>query len=116
MKHVRPQSNQESIDHNQLYRKRKNQDLERLFFLASNGHYPLFFTEWFSNLDERDELTKEENFDIVRSIYKKISHHRSLSRQKVALCSLSTQERQSFIHSFVNIVESRLLDNNQELQ
>lgn len=100
---------------------RKNLDINflSLIDLGSKGHYPLFSPEWFHHIFLMNHLFIQEQdiFDISedrREIFEKIliclSSQNSLDNKKIKFFSFSEKDRVYFTRVFLQLVESKILD------
>jgi len=93
-----------------------NQGIQSLIELGTNGHYPLFPTEWFGslNLKNNSTISKSEK-EKTHKILNRLAQHRSLDRKRTILYSLTDKEREIFLKVFFNMVENKLMSKKQEL-
>jgi hypothetical protein len=87
-----------------------NTELKSYIKLAQNGLYPLFYKEWI-----QPEGLKVENLTYpmaqkkIKEIFKKLSKHTTMEKKKILLSSLSPEERNAFVSSFIKVVEHNVL-------
>lgn len=95
--------------------------LNHLIELGTYGLFPLFDPGEIPNLKPADleggtsvsKLTQLEKK--LQKIYKKVSVHKNIERQKIALMNLSEKERNDFTDLFLKMVEARLLNRSTTL-
>ncbi len=100
-----------------LYQKKNselNDPLHYYLHLGRQGQYPLFFKEWIENY-KMQAPEKKHDEKSLRSIFQKIEHHHNIDRQKIALSSLSQEERSKFIQAFMGGVENEILNQRYSL-
>ncbi len=96
-------------------------ELEHLLILGTHGHFPLFYPSWIreSYSALRDAKMRRQNASsasrLVLEVYKILARHKSLERQRTVLLALSDKDRNKFIQSFLQVVEERMLDTDEEL-
>ena len=89
--------------------------VESLLQLGTEGHFPLFFSDWISSSFKEESKTSISLSNARKNLkreFDNLSRHRSIERKKIAICSWDIDRRDDFIHSFIRIVESRYLDTN----
>lgn len=109
-----------STDFNTKTKDEKNKELERLIEMGTNGFFPLFYPEWINDslLDKnksRAYNSQLKSKEKIKKVYDSISRHRNIERQKTALMTLSKEDRNDFIQSFLHVVESQVVDNTARL-
>lgn len=92
--------------------------MRALVMLGVQGHFPLFLDAWI-----KDPIIKEKRFSKitgierakVKKLFLKVSKYRNLEHKKIALLSMSDEERNLFIKAFFKLVEGKILDQKPEL-
>ena len=98
---------------------RPEESMKALINIGMSGHYPLFYDAWLN-----DPEFKEKRFSKItglerakaKKLFQQVSKHRSLEHKKVALMSMSDEDRKIFIKAFFKMVEGKILDQKPELQ
>ncbi len=90
--------------------------LKSLVDLGVQGHFPLFEPEWIKGLIKKGhkKITGKDR-TITKNILKRMSRHTALDRKKTILLSVEQEERDSFVRTFISIVEGKILDDNPGL-
>ena len=94
---------------------RSEKSLKSLIEMGANGHFPLFFDEWMSELSGHDMGLSEREGYRAKRILERLKEHRSIERQKIVLMGLKEKERQLVVKAFLKMVETKILDKRPEL-
>ena len=92
--------------------------LKTLIELGSNGHFPLFMSDWlkdFFNSDYCAPASKSDNKKI-KGLLRTLERYESLERKRIFLLSLDCEDRILLMKEFFNRVENFILDKKPELQ
>jgi hypothetical protein len=76
---------------------------------AKIGHYPLFFEDWLKDKEWQKQIAYRQANKNIKSVFKKLSKHRTTDKKKTALIGLNKNERDVFINSFFRVVEHNIL-------
>ncbi len=90
-------------------------EIENYLTMAQNGHLPLFFKEWISAPKSKNisYINATRN---VKSVFKDLSRHRTLSKMQTAIISMEANKRNEFMYSFFKMVEHKNLKETTLLQ
>lgn len=98
-----------------MERLKTKHEVNNYLLMAQNGHMPLFFREWLPQ-----QSTKVINYSSasknVKSVFQKLSRHRSIDKMQTAIISMDQDERSEFMSSFLKMVEYNSLKETQLLQ
>ena len=90
--------------------------MKSLIEIGSKGFFPLFYPEWIKphlfNKSRKLNLTKKDQVKL-RFIMQKLAQHKNIERKRTVLHALSENDRNLFIHSFLAMVESKILEKEQ---
>lgn len=98
----------------------KSLDINTLVEWGTNGHFPLFYSQWLVEFCEL-EITKKSKKQIrtekkrFQELVKMINKHRNIERKKTLIMSLSDEDRKLFINNFLTMVEAKILDRKPEI-
>ena len=92
-------------------------NFKSLIELGSLGHFPLFYPQWLGQYRQLASGLKSTSHTkkLSRKIIERVNKHRSLDRKRTVLLSLSSKELMIFIHEFLKLVETKVLDKKPEI-
>ncbi|MCB9061061.1 MAG: hypothetical protein H6622_06030 [Halobacteriovoraceae bacterium] len=92
--------------------------LKSLIELGSNGHFPLFMTDWlkeYFNSDLNTPASKIQNRKI-KELFRTLERYETLERKRIFMLSLECEDRFLLIREFFSQVEDYILNKSPELQ
>lgn len=94
---------------------KNNQDrvtpLDYYLSLGGSGQFPLFYKDWFGNINLTQENYKLKNgTKILNKYFKKISKYRTLDKKKTAISAMNECDREEFLNTFFYVLEEKILN------